>query len=76
VNELRNYRFLIGEQYNADTIAKDLRLQLDINRFNHVTVAAADYRNEVIVQIPEANEGLEEAVESFMGSYQKGVILE
>ncbi|MCQ6282076.1 hypothetical protein [Bacillus sp. EB600] len=73
---MRNFRFPISDQFSAANIAKDLQVQLEINRFSHVNVVAADNRNEVIVQVPEANEGLEEAVESFMKSYQTGVILE
>ena len=73
---MRNFRFPISDQFSADRIAKDLQVQLEINRFKHVNVLAAANRNEVIVQVPEANEGIEEAVESFMKSYQTGVILE
>jgi menaquinone-dependent protoporphyrinogen IX oxidase len=73
---LRNFRFLIDEKFDANDIAKDLRLQLEINRFHDINIAAVTSRNEVIVQVPNANGELEESVESFMNSYQKGVILE
>ncbi|GLB59046.1 hypothetical protein NCCP133_11790 [Cytobacillus sp. NCCP-133] len=51
-------------------------MQLEINRFNHVKVEAVEQRNEVLVQVPEANGSLEEAVESFMRNYQDGEMLE
>jgi menaquinone-dependent protoporphyrinogen IX oxidase len=73
---MKNLRFLIDKRYEADSIAKDLQLQLEINRFNHVNVTAVDQRNEVIVQVPEENGSLEEAIESFMENYQNGIILE
>lgn len=73
---MRNFRFLIGDQFEANNVAKDLRVQLDINRFRDINVTAVNSRNEVMVQVPEANGALEETVESFMRGYQKGVILE
>ena len=48
---MRNFRFPISDQFSADQIAKDLQVQLEINRFKHVNVLAADNRNEVIVQV-------------------------
>jgi len=73
---LRNLRFLIKEQFEANSVANDLRVQLDINRFHDVNISAEDKRNEVTVQIPEANGNLEETIESFMQDYQSGIILE
>ena len=73
---LRNFRFLIKEQFEANSVANDLRVQLDINRFHDVNISAEDKRNEVTVQIPEANGNLEETIESFMQDYQSGIILE
>lgn len=73
---MRNYRFLIKDQFEANSVANDLRVQLDINRFHDVNIAAVGNRNEVIVQVPEANGNLEETVESFMQNYQSGIILE
>jgi menaquinone-dependent protoporphyrinogen IX oxidase len=73
---LKNFRFLINDQFNAQTIAEDLKVQLDVNRLYDVNIVAVNSRNEVIVQVPEANGTLEEVVESFMDSYQKGIILE
>ncbi|WML44663.1 hypothetical protein [Neobacillus sp. PS3-40] len=73
---MKNFRFLINDQFNAQTIAEDLKVQLDVNRLYDVNIVAVNSRNEVIVQVPEANGTLEEVVESFMDSYQKGIILE
>lgn len=52
---MRNYRFLINDQFQANSIAEDLRVQLDINRFNDVNILSVDNRNEVLVQIFESN---------------------
>jgi hypothetical protein len=76
VKTLKNFRYLIKGQYVANDVAKDLQVQLDINRFNDVNITAVDNRNEVIVQVHEANDNVEETVESFMQNYQSGVILE
>lgn len=73
---LKNFRFLISDQFNAERLAEDLRTQLEVNRLHHVTIVAVSSRNEVIVQVPEANDSLEEVVEGFMEGYQTGVILE
>jgi hypothetical protein len=73
---LKNFRYLISREYQADNIAEDLRLQLEINRFNNINVKAVNMRNEVIIQVPDANDSIEEVVESFMENYQTGVILE
>ncbi|WP_174734967.1 hypothetical protein [Mesobacillus harenae] len=73
---MRNLRFLVNEEFKASELAEDLRVQLEVNRFNSVKVLSVDNRNEVIVQLPEANGSLEEAVGSFMESYQSGLILE
>jgi len=76
VYSLKNFRYLLKDQYAANNVAKDLQVQLDINRFQNVNITAVDNRNEVIVQVHEANENVEETVESFMQNYQSGVILE
>jgi hypothetical protein len=73
---MRNYRFLINEQFQANNIAEDLRVQLDINRFNDVNILSVDNQNEVLVQVFEPNEAAEETVETFMQDYQKGIIIE
>ena len=73
---MKNFRYLISREYEADSIADDLRLQLEINRFNHVNVKAVTVRNEVLVQVPDANDSIEEVVENFMHNYQTGIILE
>jgi hypothetical protein len=73
---LRSYRFLINEQFQANNIAEDLRVQLDINRFNDVNILSVDNQNEVLVQVFEPNEAAEETVETFMQDYQKGIIIE
>ncbi|HAQ06950.1 MAG TPA: hypothetical protein DCR24_05275 [Bacillus bacterium] len=73
---MRNVRYLINDQFNAHSIAEDLRVQLDVNRFSNINVVAVERRNEVIVQVPEANGSVEEVVDSFMENYQTGVILE
>jgi menaquinone-dependent protoporphyrinogen IX oxidase len=73
---VKNFRFLLSDQFQANEIAEDLQVQLEINRFNHVKVTAVEQRNEVLVQVPEANGSLEEAVESFMRNYQDGEVLE
>ena len=53
---MRNYRFLINEQFQANSIAEDLRVQLDVNRYNHVNILSVDNRNEVLVQVFESAE--------------------
>jgi hypothetical protein len=73
---LKNFRYLISREYEADSVAEDLRLQLEINRVNQVHVKAVTVRNEVLVQVPDANDSIEEVVENFMYSYQTGIILE
>ncbi|MBM7602359.1 methyl coenzyme M reductase beta subunit [Metabacillus crassostreae] len=74
---MRNYRYLLSDKYNAGTIAEDLKVQLDINRFQDVHVKAVDNRNEVLVQVPSTGPlSLEETVDSFMEEYKTGVILE
>jgi hypothetical protein len=73
---LRNYRFLINDQFQANSIAEDLRVQLDINRFNDVNILSVDNRNELLVQVFESSGATEETVETFMQDYQKGIIIE
>jgi|GEM_PF-1503296 len=73
---MRNYRFLINDQFQANSIAEDLRVQLDINRFNDVNILSVDNRNEVLVQIFESNGAAQEAVETFMQDYHKGIVME
>jgi hypothetical protein len=74
---MRNFRYLLSDQFQAANIAEDLRLQLEINRFKNVNITAVTMRNEVIVQVPEASDlSLEVAVDSFMENYKTGVILE
>ncbi|WP_026583377.1 hypothetical protein [Bacillus sp. J33] len=73
---MKNFRFLLNDQFKANEIAEDLQVQLEVNRFNHVKVEAVEQRNEVLVQVPDANGQLEEAVESFMRNYQDGEVLE
>lgn len=73
---MRNYRFLIHDQYQANSIAEDLRVQLDINRFKEVNILPVDNRNEVLVQVFESNGAAEETVETFMQDYQKGIVIE
>lgn len=74
---MKNYRYLISDQYQAKNIAEDLRIQLGVNRFNNVNITPVTMRNEVIVQVPDASSlSLETAVNSFMENYQTGVILE
>ncbi|RHW42032.1 hypothetical protein D1B31_05155 [Neobacillus notoginsengisoli] len=73
---MRNVRYLIQNDYSAEEIAEALKLQLEINRYENVSITAVERRNEVIIQIPEDNENLEETLGSFMAGYQDGVILE
>jgi hypothetical protein len=73
---MRIYRFLINDEFQANSIADDLRVQLDINRFNDVNIVSVDNRNEILVQVFEANGAAEQTVESFMQNYQKGIIIE
>jgi hypothetical protein len=37
---------------------------------------SVDNRNEILVQVFEANVAAEQTVESFMQNYQKGIIIE
>ena len=73
---MRNYRFLINEQFQANSIAEDLRVQMDVNRFNDVNILSVDNRNEILVQVFESNGAAEETVETFMQDYQKGIVME
>jgi hypothetical protein len=73
---LRNYRYLIKDQFEANSVAHDLRVQLEVNRFHDVNISAVENGNEVIVKVPQPNENLEETVETFMADYQSGIIME
>ncbi|MDZ5471558.1 hypothetical protein SM124_07335 [Bacillus sp. 31A1R] len=73
---MRNIRYLLKDEYTADSIAEDLKVQLEVNRMNHIKITSVNTRNEVIVSLPEGNENLEEVVESFMSGYKTGEILE
>jgi len=73
---LRNVRYLIQDEFQANQVADDLKVQLDINRMETISITSVESRNEVIVQIPEANESVEEVLSGFMRGYQKGMILE
>jgi hypothetical protein len=75
-NSMKNLRFLLHDQFQAESLAEDLKLQLEINRFEHVKVVPVRDRNEIIVQVPEADGALEETVDTFMENYKKGEILE
>jgi hypothetical protein len=73
---MKNVRFLLDDKFQAERLAEDLKLQLEINRFEGAKVVPVKDRNEIIVQIPEANGALEETVDSFMKNYRTGEILE
>ncbi len=73
---MKNVRYIIKDDFQADKIAEDLKVQLEVNRQGDVSITSIKNRNEVIVQIPEANDSLEEILSSFMHDYQEGVALE
>ncbi|MBT2637891.1 MULTISPECIES: hypothetical protein [unclassified Bacillus (in: firmicutes)] len=73
---MRNNRYILGEGFEAKAVSDALRLQLDVNRMDHINVVAIEKRNEVIVQVPEASGDLEKVIESFMSSYQTQIIQE
>jgi hypothetical protein len=73
---LKNVRYVLNDEFQAEDVANDLKVQLDINRIHHLTIKSVENRNEVIVQIPEANESTEEVLSGFMKDYQKRTILE
>ncbi len=73
---MKNIRYLLLDQFQAKDIAQDLMVQLEVNRIHDVYVTPIDIRNELSIQVPEANEYSEEVIGGFMKDYQKGVILE
>ncbi|HWO96601.1 MAG TPA: hypothetical protein VNM45_09740 [Bacillus sp. (in: firmicutes)] len=73
---MKNLRFMLNDDFQAESLAEDLKLQLEINRFRHIKVVPVRDRNEIIVQVPEADGELEDTVELFMQNYKKGEILE
>ncbi|PLR78666.1 hypothetical protein CU633_03680 [Bacillus sp. V3-13] len=74
---MRNYRYLLDKQFQAKSVADDLRIQLRMNRMDDdAKVTAVENRNEVLVQVQEGDNSLEEVVGSFMDSYNPDVILE
>lgn len=73
---MKNFRFLLKDGAESAQIAKDLRVQLDVNRYQNVSVTPVTGRNEVIVQVPDESGMIEETIESFMKDYQTGEMLE
>ncbi len=73
---MKNFRYLIPKEYEVNRIAEDLLLQLEVNRLKDVNVKAVIDRNEILIQVKDANDSIEEVVGSFMESYDAGVILE
>ncbi|PLR79903.1 hypothetical protein CVD25_13205 [Bacillus canaveralius] len=74
---MRNYRYILDKQFQANSVADDLRIQLRMNRMDDdAKVTAVENRNEVLVQVHVGDDSLEEVVSSFMDSYNPNVILE
>lgn len=73
---LKNVRYVLNNEFQADRVASDLRVQLDVSRISNVEIKSVESRNEVIVQIPEANDSVEEVLSGFMKDYHKRIILE
>ncbi|MCP8969980.1 hypothetical protein [Ectobacillus ponti] len=73
---MRNLRYLLNNKRDANQLAEDLQVQLEVNRFENVTVVPIPERKELIIQVPEADGALEDTVEAFMSDYKDGLILE
>ena len=73
---MRSLIYFLNDKMEAEQLAEDLKVQLEINRFRNVMVVPVNEKKELIIQVPEANGELEEAVEAFMEDYKEGVMLE
>lgn len=65
-----NIRYNLRSEFEAESIAEDLRLQLDINRFNQVSIESVSQDNQVIIKLPEEHGDMLEVINQFMHNYQ------
>ncbi|MFE8699408.1 hypothetical protein ACFYKX_02095 [Cytobacillus sp. FJAT-54145] len=73
---MKIFRFQIDPKFKAQYLAEDLKLQLEVNRHNNVSISSNNHTNEIVVGVPDDGGETGEIVGSFMESYQTGVILE
>ncbi|PLT29245.1 hypothetical protein [Peribacillus deserti] len=73
---MKNHRYLLKDDFQAEDLAEDLKVQLEVNRFDNYTITPVASRNELIVQVPDAAGDLEDTVDQFMVDYHKGKMLE
>ncbi|TYR79322.1 hypothetical protein FZC66_14515 [Priestia megaterium] len=73
---MKNHRYLLKDSLKAEDIAKDLKIQLEVNRLHTVNVFPIAERNEVIVQVADADGTAEDIVDAFMNDYKTGEMLE
>ncbi|WP_026693599.1 hypothetical protein [Peribacillus kribbensis] len=73
---MKNHRYLLKDSIQAEELAGDLRVQLEVNRFDDYSIVPVVQRNELIVQIPDAAGDLEDTVDAFMAGYYDGKMLE
>lgn len=48
---MRSHRYIIKDSLKADEVARDLELQLDINRMSDVRILSVNAQNEILVQM-------------------------
>ncbi|MBY0007490.1 MULTISPECIES: hypothetical protein [Priestia] len=73
---MRSHRYTIKDSLKADEVAKDLELQLDINRMSDVRILSVNAQNEILVQMQEENEEAEDVIDVFMKEYKTEEIIE
>ncbi|MED3951295.1 hypothetical protein C1N83_19570 [Priestia aryabhattai] len=72
---MRSHRYTIKDSLKADEVAKDLELQLDINRMSDVRILSVNAQNEILVQMQEENEEAEDVIDVFMKEYKTEEII-
>ncbi|WP_409289921.1 hypothetical protein [Peribacillus sp. SCS-37] len=73
---MKNHHYVLKSSVDAEELAEDLRLQLEINRFSNYSITPIPSKNKLIVQVPDADGPLEETVDIFMADYRKTEALE
>ncbi|MQR89009.1 hypothetical protein GFV16_24460 [Bacillus megaterium] len=72
---MRSHRYIIKDSLKADEVARDLELQLDINRMSDVRILSVNAQNEILVQMEE-NEEAGDVIDVFMKEYKTAEIIE
>lgn len=73
---MRSHRYIIKDSLKADEVARDLELQLDINRMSDVRILSVNAQNEILVQMEEENEEAGDVIDVFMKEYKTAEIIE